>query len=158
MAYYADLSPCDYFGRWQEVLIAVGWLEPGHSFATGKVSKEFFAQLIGLLRNPWQPVVTAGYHRCPFCRFTGGPLKIDFEGNSIVVGTANLFIPATACVYVAPSLVAHYVDAHEYCPPAEFQEAVLKCPEMRSIAYLKEIKALRQKLASTICERGKHHC
>ncbi|HKV77945.1 MAG TPA: hypothetical protein VJP02_07395 [Candidatus Sulfotelmatobacter sp.] len=43
MAYYADLSPCDYFGRWQEVLIAVGWLEPGHSFARGKVSKEFFA-------------------------------------------------------------------------------------------------------------------
>ena len=141
MAYYADLSPCDYFGRWQEVLLAVGWLELDHSFATSKVSKEFFAKLIGLLRDPWQPFVTAGFQRCAFCRFTGGPSKTDFEGNSIVVGTANLFIPATACVYVAPSLVAHYVDAHEYCPPAEFQEAVLKCPEMRSIAYLKEIKA-----------------
>ena len=110
MTYYVDLRPCDYFGRWHEVLIAVGWLEPGNSFATGKVSKKFLEQLVGLLRDPWQPVVTAGHHRCAFCRFTG-------ERNMIVAGTDNLFIPARACVYVAPSLVAHYIDAHEYCPP-----------------------------------------
>jgi hypothetical protein len=109
VAYYADFSPCDYFGRWQEALIAVGWLEPGHSFATGNVSKEFFAQLVGLLKDdPWQPVATAGYQRCAFCRFTGGPSTIHFESNSIVVGTNNLFILA-GCVYVAPSLIAHYI-------------------------------------------------
>ena len=134
MAYYADLSQCGYFGRWQEVLIAVGWLEQGHSFATGKVSKEFFAQLVGLLTDPWQPAVTAGFHRCAFCRSTS-------ERNTIVAGIANLFIPARTGVYVAPSLISHYVDAHEYCPPRDFQEAVLKCPEMKSIAYLKEMKA-----------------
>ena len=58
MAFYTDLSRCDYFGRWQEVLIAVGWLEQGHASATGTVSKEFFEQLVGLLTDPWQPAVT----------------------------------------------------------------------------------------------------
>ena len=134
MAYYLDLSPCDYFGRWQEVLIAVGWLEQGHAFATGTVSKEFFAQLVGLLIDPWQPAATAGFHQCAFCRNTT-------ERNTIVAGTANLFIPARTGVYVAPSLITHYVDAHEYCPPADFQQAVLKCPEMKSLAYLQEMRA-----------------
>jgi hypothetical protein len=133
LAYYVDLTPCNYFGRWQEFLIAVGWLEPGHSFATGKVSKKFIEQLVFLLRDPWQPVVAAGFHRCAFCQLIG-------ERNTIVAGTANLFIPAKAGVYVAPSLVAHYVEAHEYCPPVDFQEAVLTCPEMKSFAYLKEMK------------------
>ena len=93
VAYYADLSPCEYFGRWREVLIAVGWLEQGHSFATGKVSKEFLAHLISLLKDPWQPAVAAGFHRCALCRNTG-------ERNTIVAGTANLFIPARAGIYV----------------------------------------------------------
>jgi hypothetical protein len=134
VAYYADLSPCDYFGRWEEVLIAVGWLEQGHSFATGKVSKEFFAQLVDLLRDPWQPAVAAGFHRCDFCQNTG-------ERNTIAAGTANLFIPARAGIYVAPSLITHYVDAHECYPPADFQQAVLKCPEMKSFAYLRDMRA-----------------
>jgi hypothetical protein len=114
-------------------LIAVGWLEPGHPFATGKVSEKFFEQLSGLLRNPWQPVVSAGLHRCAFCRFA--------SERNIVAESTNLFIPAREGVYVAPSLVAHYIDAHKYCPPVDFQEAVLNCPEMKSLAYLTEIKA-----------------
>ena len=34
-----------------------------------------------------------------------------------------------------PSMIAHYIDAHAYAPPAVFWEAVMKCPEMWSDAY-----------------------
>ncbi|WP_437669808.1 hypothetical protein [Sorangium sp. So ce131] len=141
MAYYADLSPCDYFGRWQDVLRAVGWLEPGHPFATGPVPEELFGALVRLLSEPWQPVAAGGSQRCPYCRFTGGPRELRYEGTAIRVGANNLFVPASDGVHVAPSLIAHYIDAHDYRPPPAFQQAVLRCPEMRSIAYLKEIRA-----------------
>ena len=36
---------------------------------------------------------------------------------------------------MAPSMIAHYIDAHAYEPPAVFWEAVMKCPEMSSDAY-----------------------
>ncbi|XXX76295.1 hypothetical protein WMF30_52460 [Sorangium sp. So ce134] len=140
MAYYPDLSPCDYFGRWQDVLRAVGWHEPNHPFATGSVSKNFFEALMRLLSDPWQPAAVAGYQKCAYCRFTGGPAELRLEGVTVRVGASNLFVPTEKEVYVAPSLIAHYIDAHEYCPPSIFQDAVLNCPEMRSIAYLKKIK------------------
>lgn len=142
MAYYPDLTPCDYFGRWQEILLAVGWHEPSYPFATGSVSKRFFEALVRLLSNPWQPVALAGFHRCSYCRFTGGSAELRFDELAIRVGANNLFIPADKGVYVAPSLIAHYIDAHDYCPPLVFQEAVLDCPEMRSLGYLKKMKSL----------------
>lgn len=48
---------------------------------------------------------------------------------------------ANGCIYIAPSTVIHYIDAHHYCPPDEFQKAVVNCPEMRSMNYLKAILA-----------------
>lgn len=39
MAYYRDLSPCDYFfGRAK--LLAVGWLEGGHDYPRGRLPDE----------------------------------------------------------------------------------------------------------------------
>ena len=52
-----------------------------------------------------------------------------------------LFVPGETCLYAAPSLVAHYVDAHEYRPPEAFLRAVRACPPMKSMAYLKAIRA-----------------
>lgn len=59
------------------------------------------------------------------------------ERDSLVIhfGANNLFVPGEGVVYVAPSMIAHYIDAHAYEPPAVFWEAVMKCPEMWSDAY-----------------------
>jgi hypothetical protein len=78
-----------------------------------------------------------GPHFCDFCRI------------STVGGVANLFIPGEGVLYVAPELIVHYVDAHEYAPPIEFQRAVLACPPMRSAAYFKAILANGPKGFST---------
>lgn len=143
MASYADLSPCDYFGRWAELLVAVGWIEHVPAPPGGPVSQAFFDRLAELLVDPWQPVVAAGRFPCPFCRFSGGPAQQAFGDRVVTMGAANLFVPGEDRVFVAPSLVLHTIDAHGYCPPEVFQEAVLRCPPMKSVAYLEAVRPLR---------------
>ena len=118
-------------------LIAIGWLDPAHGLAGGEVSSDFFQKLVELLVEPWQPALSAGAQRCLFCRFTGGPAQLTYRGTTIGVGSANLFVPVEQRVFIGPSLIAHYIDAHGYAPPAEFQEAVKRCPPMRSVSYLR---------------------
>jgi hypothetical protein len=129
MAWYEDLSPCDYFGKeLAPRLIAIGWLESGHPFRRGPVAEALYSRLAELLANPWQPMVSAGLHSCSLCRFDQP------------AGTANVFVPGRGFLYVAPQLVLHYIAAHEYSPPAEFEAAVLACPPMRSMDYLRAVR------------------
>jgi hypothetical protein len=140
MASYKDLSACDYFGPCDASLIAIGWLAAEKpDYSRGAVSAAFFEALLRLLTDPWQPVALAGMQECFVCRFTGGPTELRYASTTVALGSANLFVPADDCVFVAPSLIAHYIDAHDYAPPAEFQQAVMNCPTMRSIAYLKMV-------------------
>ncbi len=46
-----------------------------------------------------------------------------------------------AILYVAPSLILHYIDAHGYAPPDQFQRAVMECPPMKSMPYLRALLA-----------------
>jgi hypothetical protein len=121
-------------------LKAVGWLDRSHAYARGEVTEAFFEALIRLLVDPWQPAETAGRHACTLCKFGGGPSRISFNGIAVTLGASNVFVPGDTCVYVSPSLIAHYVDAHEYCPPIDFVSAVLECLPMRSVGYLKKLK------------------
>ena len=141
MTHFADLSPCSYFPcDAANKLVAVGWLESGCDYTRGFVSEAFFARLTKLLVNPWQAVATIGWHDCAFCRFSSGPRQFTYNNTTITLGINNLFVPADDCIFVAPSLIVHYIDAHEYSPPQIFQDAVMACPEMRSMAYLKSIR------------------
>lgn len=124
-------------------VVPIGWLNPSEDFKRGLVSNEFVTALFRLLLDPWQPGVTPGFHSCPFCPFSGGPglFRMLESNETVTVGCNNLYVPAGDRVFLAPSLVIHYIDSHQYCPPDEFQSAVLVCPEMRSMEYLKALRA-----------------
>jgi hypothetical protein len=146
MTYYADLSPCDYFPSRKSPLLprktpllAVGWLENGRPVPTGEVSEQVFDQLRELLRDPWG-LAFCGWHDCDLCVYRYGPSKLRKNPNT--VGFKNVFVPGDAKVYVAPEMILHYIDQHGYAPPPEFQQAVLDCPTMRSIDYLRAISEL----------------
>jgi hypothetical protein len=64
--------------------------------------------------------------------------QLPLDTNRSLTPISRLSIPA----YVAPELILHYIDQHGYSPPAEFQQAVLDCPTMRSVAYLQAILKL----------------
>jgi hypothetical protein len=142
--HHADLSPI-----WLSAnegppkLLAVGWLEPGHDYRRGGVELEVVRKLADLLVNPWQPGLTMGRHSCGFCRLTGGPASFHLDGrindSAPRMGVSNLWLPADGFLFVAPSLILHYMDSHEYSPPDEFKEAVMACPPMRSMTYLKAL-------------------
>jgi hypothetical protein len=147
MTAFEDLSPCTYFGRWEEVLVAVGWLDATRDYSRGPVREEVFAALTRLLVDPWQPAVLSGHAECSFCRFSKGPSQLRYDGKIVILGANNVFVPAgKAGLFVAPSMIIHYIDAHQYSPPDAFQEAVLRCPEMKSVPYLKEVMATGFKL------------
>jgi hypothetical protein len=131
MAWFEDLSPCDYFGlHLADTLRAVGWLQRGRPHSIGDVAPEVFAKLVEMCRDPWQPFVSGGSHPCELCIYRA-------EASC----SANLFVPGNGVLYVSPALVAHYTNAHGYAPPAVFCRAVLTCPPVRSMAYLKAVLA-----------------
>ena len=119
----------------------VGWLESGVPFAVGEVSERFFTQLVELLQKPWEPGPCGGFHRCPFCRFNEVPPRLSFNERQVRMGATNLYVPWDERIFFAPSLIAHYIDAHGYRPPDEFQEAVLACPPMGTARYLKALRS-----------------
>lgn len=131
MAWYADLTPCDYFGdQLTPVLRSIGWLEQGYDFPTGVVDPEVFFRLVELRRDPWQPVVATGIHECTLCQY-----------GAEAHGANNVFIPGDGTIYVCPELITHYMNAHRYAPPAVFCDSVLACPPMRSVEYMKLLLA-----------------
>ncbi len=130
MTYIPDMAPCTYFPVAKGTpLVAVGWLEDGNEFSKGSVTEAFYRRLEHLLREPWQPFVAVGVHQCSLCQFDGP------------VGTANIFVPSNGRILAAPALILHYVDCHRYRPPEEFVQAVLECPDMRSMDYKRKLLA-----------------
>lgn len=124
-------------------VITVGWLAPDEAYSRGKVSAEFVSALFRLLLDPWQPAISMGFHHCPFCEFSGGPDAFSMIGSNekVSMGRDNLYVPGDDCVFVTPSLILHYIDSHQFCPREDFQQAVLDCPPMRSMEYLKALRA-----------------
>jgi hypothetical protein len=132
MAHYPDGARCDYFGAHD--LVAIGWLECGSVYRKGDLDPRFVRAAVGLASGAFQPIALTGRHRCSFCRLTGGG-AFTFDGCAVDVCATNLFVPDDRRLFVAPSMLLHYMDAHEYSPPDEFQRAVLACPAMGSAEY-----------------------
>lgn len=111
-------------------IVAVGWLERGHAHPVGVIAVEVFEKLAALLTDPWQPAVAGGGHACDLCLY-----KPEAMGGN------NVYVPGDGKVFVAPELILHYMNAHQYWPPDEFCRAVIACPPMRSPAYRKALLA-----------------
>jgi len=140
MSYFEDLSPCTYFDESiADKLVAVGWLDSAYPYTQGKLDENIIDKLFELLIEPWAPSYFMGYEECSFCDLSS--YRMSYNGKTIRVGNLNLFVPGDGFLYVAPSLIAHYISVHNYAPPQEFCDAVLRCPPMGSIEYYRAIAA-----------------
>jgi hypothetical protein len=130
MAHYDDLDPCDYFSMLSvDRLLAIGWLAKGFEYRRDDPGEAVYAKLKGLLKDPWQPGRFMGWQSCELCRYDG------FHSVN------NLFVPGQGVTYVAPEGIVHYIAAHDYCPPREFCDAVLSCPNMGSDRYFDRLRS-----------------
>lgn len=107
---------------------AVGWLSNTHPFTTGSVPESFLTALHEHIQDAWQPVVAAGFHECELC-----PINPAMNGN-------NLWIPGVTVLYLAPGMIEHYIQDHQYQPPQEFINAVLSCPSQGTPEFLQAMQ------------------
>lgn len=129
MTYFADLAQCGYFHASMSNLIAVGWLDTNHAFPKGEVSAEVRGLLWSFASRTWQPRVYCGSHFCEFC-------PGNLTASICISGSTNLFVPSSSSLlYVAPELIAHYVDTHQYLPPEQFIDALTVCSRMSDAEY-----------------------
>ena len=142
MTHFADLDQKTLSASGTAVR-AVGWLARGHQYPTGPTSADFTAAL-GLLRNswgaifkvlPWWPAFM-GVHRCELC-----------QDN---VDTGDIVVPFGDLLFIAPTMIVHYVETHEYLPPPDFVRAVVACPAPDTPHYADAIASIADRGTSSI--------
>jgi len=118
MSYFADLSPYVYTATKSVTILNIGWLDATQAFTQGKTSDDFRKSLQRLCDDPI--ILHRGFHACQFCpaRPVGRELTRG-NGQIRVMGKDGIW-------YAAPTMVYHYVTAHDYLPPPVFIQAVLK--------------------------------
>jgi hypothetical protein len=119
MSYFADLSPHTYTPTDGVEVLNVGWLDQDHAFTKGETAQEFREALRRLCENPIH--LHRGFHVCQFC-----PSKFPVA-QELTVGNGQIRIKgADGTWFAAPTMIHHYVVAHNYMPPPEFVHAVLQ--------------------------------
>lgn len=109
-----DLTPYTYSHiEGLEGALAVGWLEGDDlSHNTGKVSLE----VIKLLKEYKVLNLRMGVHMCEYC---------SEDSKTIANGNGEIWVVKGNKTYIAPYLIIHYIEEHNYKPPEEFIDAVL---------------------------------
>ena len=122
--YFKDLHEQElHFGV---VAVKVGWLDEGQPYTQGVAPKEFVSKLAKIPLG----VHTKGWHDCPFCG------KDKSSSQYRIKITPKKF-------YDVPEMIFHYMEVHNYLPPQEFIDAVMKVPvndERTELRHLKRFK------------------
>lgn len=129
--HYSDMSPYGYYLSFQlPQVYNVGWLDSNHPYPTGKTSPEFRAKLVDLClsRQPFNSevnLIRGARHACNIC---GAPsMNIEKDGKKGILGASEIWVPgANGTHFASPSMIVHYVLEHDYLPPPEYIETVLK--------------------------------
>ena len=131
--FFKDLTPYGY-RKGSPSALNVGWLDAAHPFPRGCVPNGFVARLRMLASKPVNQ--TRGFYVCQFCDFgppipPGDQAALDARYRQWkaagALGSAEIrVIGSGGCVYAAPTLICHYVEAHNYQPPDEFIAAVME--------------------------------
>ena len=123
MTYYADLTRYEYT-QGNEAMVNIGWLSRDAPFDQGEVPQAAFDALLVLADS--QVNVMRGVHDCEFCS-EESPIRIPAsnERGFVSLGMGELHVQGDdGQVFVAPSLVLHYIRDHRYRPPEEFIRAL----------------------------------
>ncbi|MFJ4095384.1 hypothetical protein ACIPYS_27670 [Kitasatospora sp. NPDC089913] len=124
MTYYPDGSPYTYHQP-AEGMVNIGWLDRSHAYQQGEVADEVVDGLLRLVTRPDNQ--TRGLHECHFCGVIF--LTVDnphAKNGTSLLGSAEIHVRGSSggTVFVAPTLVIHYIVEHQYQPPDEFLDAV----------------------------------
>lgn len=117
---YLDLAPYEY-SEFPIPMLSIGWLGREHgiqrlgsdpSTATSLTRVKTSSRRLGSL--------TLGMHLCEFC-----PDGHEFTGN----GEYRYYAQGGE-VFAAPMMITHYIEDHQYCPPAQFVNSLAGLDEL----------------------------
>ncbi len=100
----------------------VGWLDELHEFTRYEGDAPAWVERLERFCREHRCHQTRGVHRCPFC----APDAAFHQSDECWLASAEIVVQGRLAVYQAPALVAHYVRAHHYLPPADFVQAFVE--------------------------------
>jgi hypothetical protein len=127
MSDFVDLTQYTYSETSGGKILNVGWLGTTWQYPRGRCEKAVRDRLALLSLNP--EAVMRGFHYCEFCDVES-PIYLPVPGSTqdAFLGTGEIRVADAGVTYAAPTLILHYIDAHEYLPPTVFREAVMRVP------------------------------
>lgn len=123
--YYTDGSKYIYTGESEiDNVINIGWLSHQFSYNKGEVCVDVKNKILEIIYLK-QCNVTRGLHRCDFCKSEN--FVTNHNNIKILLGHAEIWIPSISgnFIYASPTLIYHYIDQHNYLPPANYIESIL---------------------------------
>lgn len=126
MSFFPDLGTESMVAAGDHVR-SIGWLHPEFPYTKGQVTNDFLARLKQFVEQSSDSAdalffgALGGFHTCEFC------------GGSH--GIANFGVPCDGILFVAPEMVVHYIEEHQYRPPDVFVNAVMHSPLPESEEY-----------------------
>jgi len=124
MAWISDGEKITQLRNYGPSYFAAGWLSLKHQYLKEKASPE----LIDALKRCATRSTNAqrGFHLCEFCPADFSRIEVQYRGRRISLGSAELHIKIDSeKIIVAPNLIAHYVECHQYKPPDNFSAAAI---------------------------------
>jgi hypothetical protein len=123
--YFEDMTPYSYsaerFADDAPSMVNFGWLDASHEYSRGEVPPGLVNQALALAADYTNAM--RGFHCCPFCR-ERTHMSMLLGDQPVYLGHSEIRIRVGDTTYVAPSLLPHYMAAHNYMPPAEVIRAL----------------------------------
>ncbi len=123
--YFEDLSPYEYLMVKQvHNILNVGWLDIYMPFPKGEVPREVVEKLLTIISREGNFEARVrqlrGSHPCHLCGL--------WKFSNLYVGSCELWIPSIEkdMLFAAPSMIIHYIENHNYCPPKVYHGSVMQ--------------------------------
>ena len=131
-----------------DVVWNVGWLERGKEYSKGKVDTDILSKFASILTATGNVDVHINRMRSlDSCALSGcNGIVVACQSMSVDLGGSEIWLPSVKKgeYFACPSLVYHYIQEHDYQPPAEFLMAIesfdLKVTYKAQVVYLELVK------------------
>ncbi len=137
MTHFRDMSDGCQFRLSGGAVRAIGWLSIQHEYSKGTMATAMRDLVLKNLESGLHTDFYMGQHVCEYCYDKTNPGKRIGLGDEAFVsgypaGNGAIIIPGKQHLFVAPVLISHYIEEHEYLPPSAFIDALLDSPNFLS--------------------------
>ena len=147
MAHFNDMGDSCQFRLFGGPIRAIGWLSRSCPYPRETMVSSLRDVVLNQLRQGLYCGFHCGVHVCEFCYQKDNPGKVIDLGSEMFIrgyptGNGVIIVPGERYLFVAPTMLGHYIEHHDYRPPAEFITALLDCPDCNSDLFIDKLRSL----------------